>query len=308
MSAGGVLLALAGVLALTLYGLAQWLSGRAQYRAAVTRSRLTHGERAERRWQGAVEDRIRATRPGRELQTRLDAADVEWGLADLLAVQCGGALAGVLLGRVLGAPTAGVLLAVAVVVVPLLHLERLRRQRHERFITQLPDLARAMAGASAAGLSLRNVVDLAASDLKEPAASELTRVSDELRLGQSMEGALANLRARMPSRELAVLITTLVVQHRAGGELTGALGDMALTLDLRKDLRREIRTLLSGTIATSRAVAAMGVASIVAVVVGSPHAFSTLAGSWIGRLVLTVCALLYALGFVLITRITRAEP
>lgn len=307
MTAGGVLLSLLAVLGVALGGLWLWLSGRAQREDAITRSRLSHGERSQRRVRGFVEDHVRGTRPGRALQLRLHAAGVEWGIADLLVLQLGGAAAGLLIGWMLGLSTLGVVLAVAAIAAPLVHLERERGRRRERFIAQLPDLARAMSGASSAGLSLRSALDLVASELNEPAASELDRVTDELALGQSVDHALAGLGDRMPSREVSVLVATLVVQHRAGGDLVAALRNMASTLDQRKDLRREIRTLLSGTVATGYVVATLGAVSLVLVSVASPDTVPVLLGSWLGRLVIVVALALYAAGFTLISRLTRIE-
>ena len=58
-------------------------------------------------------------------------------------------------------------------------------------------------------------------------------------------------------------MTTLVIQQRAGGDTVRALNELSGTLDARKDLLREIRTLLSGSVFTSYVVAGIGVGAIV---------------------------------------------
>ena len=93
---------------------------------------------------------------------------------------------------------------------------------------------------------------------------------DELRVGQSIEDALDNLRARLPSREVAVLMTTIAIQQRAGGDTVRALSELAATLDARKDLRREVTTLLSGVVFTSYVVAGIGGGTILLLNVMSP--------------------------------------
>ena len=45
-------------------------------------------------------------------------------------------------------------------------------------------------------------------------------------------------------------MTTLVIQQRAGGDTVRALNELGHTLEARKDLLREIRTLLSGSVFT----------------------------------------------------------
>ena len=59
---------------------------------------------------------------------------------------------------------------------------------------------------------------------------------------------------RLPSRELGILVSSLVVGARSGGGLVTALRDIAETLDTRKEVRREIKTLYTQTIATAYAV------------------------------------------------------
>ena len=53
-------------------------------------------------------------------------------------------------------------------------------------------------------------------------------------------------------------MTTLIIQQRAGGDTVRALSELGQTLEARKDLLREIRTMLSGAVFTSYLVAAHG--------------------------------------------------
>ena len=54
-------------------------------------------------------------------------------------------------------------------------------------------------------------------------------------------------------------MSTLVVSARSGGSLVKALRDISLTLDDRKEVRREVRTTLAQARATSTLVTAMGI-------------------------------------------------
>ena len=151
------------------------------------------------------------------------------------------------------------------------YVERAARPRAATpFVAQLPDLARVLANGASAGLSLPAAVQLAARELPEPAAAEMRVVVQELRVGQPIEDALEALRDRLPSRELGVLMTTLVIQQRAGGDTVRALNELGHTLEARKDLIREIRTLLSGAVYTSYVVAGIGLAAIVLMNLISP--------------------------------------
>ena len=141
----------------------------------------------------------------------------------------------------------------------------------------------------------------------DPGGEELRRVVEELRLGQSIEGALDNLSARLPSREVSVLMTTIVIQQRAGGDTVRALSELAATLDARKDLRREVTTLLSGVVFTSYVVAGVGAGTILLLNFMSPGVTKEMTGSPIGIAGIVVAGALWSLAFVLIRRTTRID-
>ncbi|CAM5561101.1 Tight adherence protein B OS=Streptomyces violarus OX=67380 GN=FHS41_002544 PE=4 SV=1 [Streptomyces violarus] len=67
---------------------------------------------------------------------------------------------------------------------------------------------------------------MAAEELEAPAGEELGKVADQLAIGASMDDALGELADRLPSRELVVLVTTLVLSNRAGGQVVSALRNL----------------------------------------------------------------------------------
>jgi tight adherence protein B len=102
-------------------------------------------------------------------------------------------------------------------------------------------------------------------------------------------------------------MTTIVIQQRAGGDTVKALGELASTLDARKDLRREISTLLSGVVFTSYIVAGIGGATILLVNGISPGVTKEMTSSALGLAGLFVASVLWTIAFVLIRRTTRVH-
>ena len=103
-----------------------------------------------------------------------------------------------------------------------------------------------------------------------------------MRLGQPLDRALERLQERLPSREVAVLMTTIIIQQRAGGDTVRALQELGGTLEARKDLIREIRTVLSGSVFTSYVVAGIGIATIVLMNVFTPGVMREMTSSLAG--------------------------
>jgi tight adherence protein B len=254
-----------------------------------------------------LDARLRRTRLGRNLSVRLVSAGAELRVVDFLLIAAGLGVAGYFASQLLLPTWLAVLAGVVGARLAWAWLERKREKRREEFVAQLPEVARLLSNSAAAGLSVRTAVEMAADELDEPAASEMGLVAEELRIGQSVEEALANLERRMPSREVGVLISALVIQQRSGGDLVRALQDMASTLESRRDLRREIRTMMAGSIYSGYLVGGLGAFMILLVNLISPGAIEEITGSPLGLFAFIVAGALYVTGYVMIRRVTRIE-
>ncbi|MEU7489555.1 type II secretion system F family protein, partial [Streptomyces sp. NPDC042319] len=182
-----------------------------------------------------------------------------------------------------------------------------RQKRTERFINQLPELSRVLANATQAGLALRTALAMAAEELEAPAGEELGKVADQLAIGHSVEDALGALAERLPSRELVVLVTTLVLSNRAGGTVVSSLRNLTETLEERKETRREVRTQLSQVTATGYIVPLMGLGALLVMNNIWPGALDKITGSVLGQGAILVALALYALGFFLVRRLGKID-
>jgi tight adherence protein B len=187
------------------------------------------------------------------------------------------------------------------------YIERKRGNRRDAFVAQLAEVARMLSNGTSAGLSMPQAIRMASRELADPAGAELKRVVEEMQVGRPIEDALEALQQRLPSREVAVLMTTIIIQQRAGGDTVRALGELASTLDARKDLRREITTLLSGVVFTSYVVAGIGGATILLVNGISPGVTKEITSSALGLAGIFITAVLWAIAFVLIRRTTKVN-
>ncbi|MFE7624360.1 type II secretion system F family protein [Streptomyces sp. NPDC057509] len=182
-----------------------------------------------------------------------------------------------------------------------------RAKRTEAFINQLPELTRVLANATQAGLALRTAIGMAVEELDDPAHAELRRVADRLAVGHSLDDALNELVERLPSRELTVLVSTLILSNRTGGSIVSSLRNLTGTLEERKETRREVTTLLSQVKVTAVAVPVLGLAFLLVVNGMRAGALDDMAAATPGRIAIVIAAGLYALGFFLINRLTRVR-
>ncbi|MFI8203300.1 type II secretion system F family protein [Streptomyces sp. NPDC085937] len=294
---------------LGVVGVHSYAAGRAQRQALVDRLTATGQlpDAGRRRRFPTLDRRLRRTHLGRKLELRLvatglDVTPGEFFVAMLVTV------AGLwLVGQAALAPFFGPIAGLLGVWAAVQFLNWQRQKRIEKFINQLPELARILANATQAGLALRTAVGIAAEELEAPAGEELGKVANQLAMGASMDDALGELADRLPSRELVVLVTTLVLANRAGGQVVGALRNLTETLEERKETRREIRTQLSQVSMTSYAVPVLGVGSLFLMNGVKDGALERMTGSPGGQIAVLVAFGLYAVGFLLIRRLSRID-
>ena len=257
-------------------------------------------------------------------RSRLDRAIVRsrWGVKvqDSIAVSgmsispsqfvLGAFLLCLILGLALGATLSWLLFPVGMYIGFLLIRGRLRKRREKRkedFIGQMPELARTLSNASSAGLSIRTAVSMAADELAEPAHSELRTVADEINLGVPLDTAMTNLERRLPSRELGILVSSLVVSARSGGALVTALRDISDTLDTRKEVRREIRTVYAQTVATAYAVLGIGVLSLFMLEAINSGTVDAMLRNPLGQGALVFAVVVYGTALWAVRRMTKIE-
>lgn len=245
---------------------------------------------------------------GRRLARQLARAGAPLGadaaltaLAGAMLLAAGGAVW--LVRQPLAAPVA----AAAVLGGALAWIRTADRRYAERIARQLAGVAQHLASGLSAGLSLRQALTRAARDAPEPSAGELRRVVRELEMGARVEAALEGLAARVGEPSLTVLVTAILVQRRAGGNLARALANLAERLDERVRLDRELRSATAQARLTAWMVGALPFGAGVLTELAAPGTIARTLGQGPGLVLLLVALVLYGTGVALIRRVGRVE-
>ncbi|MFE9837075.1 type II secretion system F family protein [Streptomyces sp. NPDC005551] len=294
---------------LAVAGVHAYAAGRAQRRALE--DRLSGGSVRDtagraRRFTG-IDRRLRRTRLGRTIHLRLSATGLDLTAGEFSTYVVAVVVALWLIAATTLAPFFGPIAGLVAVWSAAIFLNWQRQKRIEAFISQLPDVARLLANATAAGLALRTALAMAAEELEAPAGEELARVADHLTLGRSIDDALSELAERLPSRELVVLVTTLVLANKAGGSVVSSLRNLTQTLEDRKETRREVRTMLSEVNATAFTVPLLGLGSLLLINSSNEGALARVTGSPLGQALVLISLGLYTVGFFVIRRLGKIE-
>lgn len=168
-----------------------------------------------------------------------------WRVASRLVVILGLGIGGaILMGTLaaLGVPLVCVVLGgVALFLGPPIHFARRRRARTRRFERMFPDTLELMSRSLRAGHALQESLDIVAQEGAEPVKSEFTRVVQEVRFGVSLPDSLTAMAARVRSRELNFLVTSLLIQRETGGNLAGIIDFISELTRKRFELEMKIR-------------------------------------------------------------------
>jgi len=217
------------------------------------------------------------------------------------------ALFGTLLGWVLMSFLGAALLGFFGFRVPDILLKNYLRKRLISAEGQLVDLLTVCANAMRAGSSFLQALELAGREMAEPIGAELKRTLREISLGLSMDEALQRLSTRLPSADLDLVVTAVIIQRQVGGDLAGILDSIALTIRNRQQLKVKVRTLTAQGRLSGMVIGLLPLVILLALQLMNPDYVSVLWTEPLGIAMLLGGAISQIIGMILIGKIIRVD-
>lgn len=115
-------------------------------------------------------------------------------------------------------------------------------RRMKKFNDGLPDAIDMMSRALRAGHSMTASINVIAEQAAEPVRTEFSEVFKQQNFGLPIREAMGQMLERVPSQDLRVLVTGILVQKETGGNLVEILDRTAHTIRERLRIQGEIRT------------------------------------------------------------------
>jgi tight adherence protein B len=196
---------------------------------------------------------------------------------------------------------AGVLLSL----LPYLLLSFKRNRRISAFNATLAEAIDMLARALRAGHSVVGALGMLAESAEEPAASEFGEVFKQQNLGLPMRDALLQLLDRVPSPDLRVLVTAILVQKDTGGNLAEILDRTVFVIRERLRIQGEIQTQTAQGRLTGWILSSLPIAMALLLNLVNPGYSSILLTDPLGRKLIYVCCGMLALGTFFIRRIVN---
>jgi tight adherence protein B len=276
-------------------------TGREAIIAAQRSSDPTTQRRA--RIAGTLKDldaRERKARAARQsLSARIEQAGLSISLSTFWMISAGvGAAFGVL--TIVSAPDM-IWLAVAAAFVGGLGLPRwmlgfLRDQRLKKFGSEFPNAMEVIVRGVKSGLPLSECLKVIAREAPEPLSGEFTKLVDSTAMGVPLEQSLSKMFERMPLPEVNFFGIVLVIQQKAGGNLSEALQNLATVLRARKMMKEKIKALSSEALASALIIGCLPIAVTLLVYMTSPDYIMLLFTDPTGHMGLLAGGVMMAMG------------
>jgi tight adherence protein B len=126
---------------------------------------------------------------------------------------------------------------------PLIVQSRRQEARQQKFEAQTSDMLQLMTASLRAGHSFAQAMETVSAEMPPPMASEFAWAAGEAKLGVPLETALGRMLERVPSSDLDLIVTAILIQLPLGGNLAEILAAIADTIRERVRVQGEVRTL-----------------------------------------------------------------
>ncbi|AUZ87720.1 type II secretion system protein F [Arthrobacter agilis] len=176
-------------------------------------------------------------------QNVLETAGVKLNQAEVYLLVILSGITLLMLGWVLLAPVAGVLLLLLTPAAAHLVVSFLTGRRRRRFDAQLGDTLQLLTGGLRAGHSILRAIDAAATEADSPTSEEMRRIVAETSLGKDLLASLIDTSHRMQNEDFAWIAQAIQINREVGGDLAEVLDQVGHTIRERSEIKGQVKAL-----------------------------------------------------------------
>jgi len=129
--------------------------------------------------------------------------------------------------------------------IPHLVVSSMIKKRVNKFVKQFPEAIDLIVRGLKAGLPVTESIQAVSSEMENPISEEFGRITDDIRLGKTLDEALWKCADRLDTAEFKFFVISLSVQQETGGNLAETLENLSNILRGRQQLDLKIKALSS---------------------------------------------------------------
>lgn len=190
--------------------------------------------------------------------------------------------------------------------------ERLKLKQEE-FLLEFKESMLTLNSALSVGYSVENALREVVKDLsllygrESRIMQEYIYIVHELDINVAVEVCLEAFAERVDAEDVKNFVTVFITAKRVGGDSIAIIKNSIQIICDKIEVKREIQTLMSAKVFEFKVMSAIPFGIIFYMRISFPEFMGSLYGNWIGRVVMTVCLVLYLAAYYMGTRIVDIE-
>lgn len=180
-------------------------------------------------------------------------------------------------------------------------------RRIRKMNEQLADALDLISASLRTGYSFMKAIEVSSIEMPNPIAKEFGKAVKESALGLPIEKTLDNLMERIPTDDMRLVKTGVVIQRQIGGNLAEILDNISATIRSRMEIKREVKTLTAQGRVSGLIIALIPVFLTVILLILDPKYLSVLFKNRIGIIMIFVAIINEIIGFIIISKIISIE-
>jgi len=175
-------------------------------------------------------------------------------------------------------------------------LSFLKKRRENKFLENFPDAVDIIVRGIKAGLPLLDCLKMITTESPEPVKTQFREIVETQAIGMPLGEACGKLYESMPVPEANFFGIVILIQQKAGGNLSEALGNLSRVLRDRKKMKAKIQAMSMEAKASAGIIGCLPLAVMTLVWITSPQYISLLWTEPLGRLMLAASAMWMSCG------------
>ncbi len=263
----------------------------------------------------ALDNLLRRSERVSNLQNLLEQANLKIRAGNIILLCVLSGMAFGLVGFLLASPSMAVNQAAMFVfvgfvlgaIMPYSYASYRRGKRFQKFEEIFPEAIDTLARAVRAGHAFTTAIELIASEVAEPVASEFRKLFEEQKFGLPVRDALVNLTERVPLVDVKFFVTAVMLQRETGGNLAEILDNLSYVIRERFKIMRQVRVYTAQGRLTMMLLMGMPPVIVVTMLATSPAFIQPLFSDPIGHALIVGGIALQTIGYFVIRRIIQIQ-
>lgn len=191
--------------------------------------------------------------------------------------------------------------------------KRLCNRQQNKLKEEFKELCISLAAQMSAGYSVENSIKESYQEMSELygersyICKELKIILGKLKNNISIEDSIAQLAIRSDNQDIRLFSEVLAIGKRSGGDLISIVRSAALNISEKADAEREIRSIISEKQFEQMIMNIIPLVMISYVKLSSPEMMTVMYQTAAGRIIMSVCFVIYIASFLLGKKITEIE-